>query len=481
MRHFVSERAHSPIPQRKADPGSVMIGNVFARIKCTLHPSCVLFAVLLALASICAWSQTQVAAVFGVVSDGSGAVIPAAQVTMVNNATGLKRGSATDGAGQFHLSGLPIGTYTVRTEKQGFQAQIREGLVLTSASELTINISLAVGELPQQVTVRAGVAAIDNTTSTASGSVGERRLTELPIDGRDLFHAAILEPGVTPTANSAPSLLSSGTVGQVSINGMRPSWTNVLIDGMDANDPVFGFSPAGASGLFLGLNEFAEVRVLTQTFDTEYGGNAGGVIEAITKSGGNRFHGSLFELHRDASLDAKNYFDLGGKPIPPFVRNQFGASIGGPLVHDRTFFFANYEGFREVHASTAIASVPDALAHHGLLPSAGNSSGCSNSTPSGCVAIPINSLIQPFLNLLPPSNGPNNEDGTGDLITANKGATRDDHGMVRVDHNFSSTHSLFARYIIDDSSSHPRLRMLGHRRDLTFPGFRSFMKRAINA
>jgi hypothetical protein len=161
----------------------------------------------------------------------------------------------------------------------------------------------------------------------------------------------------------------------------------------------------------------------------------------------------LWELHRDASLDAKNYFDLGNSPIPPFVRNQFGAGIGGPLKRNHTFIFVNYEGFREVQSSTAIATVPDALAHQGLLPSAGNPSGCSNTTASGCVAIPINPLIQQFLNLLPSSNGPDNGDGTGELITANKGNTREDHGMVRIDQNFSSTHSLFARYTIDDSSS----------------------------
>jgi len=104
---------------------------------------------------------------------------------------------------------------------------------------------------------------------------------------------------------------------------MRPSWTNVLIDGMDANEPVFGLSPAGASGLFLGLNGLTEVRVLTQTFNAEYGTNGGGVVEAVTKSGTNQFHGSLWEFHRDASLDARNYFDLGSRPIPAFVRNQF--------------------------------------------------------------------------------------------------------------------------------------------------------------
>ena len=337
---------------------------------------------------------------------------------------------------------------------------------------MTINSQLAIGDLSQQTTVSANVAGIDNTTSTITGLLPEQSLTELPLDNRDLFSAVRLEPGVAPNPSSAPSLLSSGKAGQVAINGIRPSMTNVLIDGMDATDPVFGYSPAGASGFFLGLNELAEVRVLTQTFNAEYGGHGGAVIEMITKSGSNQFHGSLWELHRDASLDAKNYFDLGTSPIPPFVRNQFGAGIGGPLKRDRTFFFVNYEGFREVQASTAIATVPDALAHQGLLPSAGNPSACSNATPSGCVAIPINPLIQPFLNLLPPSNGPDNGDGTGELITANKGTTREDHGMVRIDHNFSSTHSLFARYTIDDSSS--QVPYVGTPPGTYVPGFPAF-------
>ena len=178
-----------------------------------------------------------------------------------------------------------------------------------------------------------------------------------------------------------------------------------------------------------------------------------GVIEAVTKSGSNQFHGSLWELHRDASLDARNYFDLANRPIPAFVRNQFGASIGGPLVHDRTFFFANYEGFREVQASTAIATVPDALAHQGLLPSAIDPGACNNTTPSGCVAVAVDPRLKQFLALLPPTNGADNGDGTGDLITANKGSTTENLGLVRVDYNFSNSHSLFARYMIDDSSS----------------------------
>ncbi len=293
-------------------------------------------------------------------------------------------------------------------EKPGFQSQIREGVELTSAAEVTINSQLVIGDLSQETTVNASAAAIDSTTSTVEALVPTQSLADLPLDNRDLFSAVILEPGVAPNPSSSPSLLSSGKVAQVAIDGIRPSMTNFLIDGMDATDPVWGNSPAGASGFFLGLNELAEVRVLTQTFDAEYGGHGGAVIAMTTKSGSNQFHGSLWELYRGASLDAKNYFDLGANPIPQFVRNQFGAGIGGPLKRNRTFFFADYEGFREVQASTAIATVPDGLAHQGLLPSAGNPSACTNTNRSGCAAIPVNPLIQPFLNLLPPSNGPGN-------------------------------------------------------------------------
>ncbi len=412
-----------------------------------------LFILWLALLPTCAWSQSQLAAVSGTITDKNGAVILRARVVIVNQGTGLERNTATDTAGIYHFSGLPPGTYTIRAEEQGFQAQVREGVALVSGSESVIDFSLTVGDLRQQVTVNANASGIDSTTSTVSGLVAEQSLANLPLNNQDLFSAVALEPGVAPDPSSAPSLLSSGKTAQVAINGIRPSMTNVLIDGMDATDPVWGFSPAGASGFFLGLNELSEVRVLTQTFNAEYGGHGGAVIDMITKSGTNQFHGSMWELHRDASLDAKNYFDLGANPIPPFVRNQFGAGMGGPLSRNRTFFFVNYEGFREVQASTAIATAPDALAHEGFLPSANKSAACTSGYSSGCAAIPINPEVQQFLNLMPPSNGEDNGDGTGELITADKGATREDHGMIRIDHNFSNTHSVFVRYTVDDGSS----------------------------
>jgi len=431
---------------------AVRSGTFHVSPKHDSHSPCILVVLSLVLYSASAWPQTQLATVFGTIADPTGAVVTEAQVTVSSIGTGLKRVALTDITGRYQLAGLPPGMYAVRAEKEEFQTAVLEEIALSPGAAIAINLSLRVSTVPQDVTVTADVA-IDTTSSTVGGAIAERRLTDLPLNGRDLFKTPILQPGVAPTPSSAPSLLSNGKAGQVSVNGMRPSWTNVLIDGMDANDPVFGFSPAGASGLFLGLNGLTEVRVLTQTFGADYGTNGGGVIEAVTKSGSNRFHGSLWELHRDASLDARNYFDLANRPIPAFVRNQFGASIGGPLVHDRTFFFANYEGFREVQASTAIATVPDALAHQGLLPSAVDPGACNNTTPSGCVAVAVDPRLEQFLALLPPTNGADNGDGTGDLITANKGSTTENLGLVRVDYNFSNSHSLFARYMIDDSSS----------------------------
>ncbi|HVI07233.1 MAG TPA: TonB-dependent receptor [Candidatus Binatia bacterium] len=400
-----------------------------------------------------ALAQTQLGTVFGVITDTTGGVLPGVKVTLFSLDTGLKRDCTTDTEGQFRLSGLPIGTYTVRIEKEGFQTTVREAVALTTASAIAINVSLHVGARREEVRANTEVAIVDSITSTVEGTIGQREMRELPLNGRDLFQAALLEPGVAPTPSAAPSLISNGKFGQVAINGMRPSWTNVTLDGMDANEIFFGVSPAGSSGLFLGLDELSELHILTQTFSAEYGRNGGGVVDAITRSGSNQWHGSLFELHRNAALDAKNYFDLAARPIPHFVRNQFGGTMGGPLVHDRTFFFANYEGFREEQANTAIATAPDVLAHQGLLPSTTNPSACSSATPNNCVAVSVDPRIQPYLNLFPLPNGKDNGDGTADLITANAGNTDEHHGMVRIDQNFSNTHSLFVRYIIDDSSS----------------------------
>src|SRR5258706_3801910 len=201
----------------------------------------VLFLFLLAVLNAApAWAQTQLGTLFGTVTDTSGAVVPGAEVSVENVSTGLKRDGRTDKTGEYQLVGLPTGRYTLRIQKEGFQTEVREGIALSPGAAIGINLSLVVGKLSVHVTVEAGGPSVD-TTTTVEGMIAGRSLTSLPLDGRDLFQAAILVPGGAPTPNSAPSLFSNREAGPVSVNGMRPSWTNVLIDGMDANDPVFGY------------------------------------------------------------------------------------------------------------------------------------------------------------------------------------------------------------------------------------------------
>jgi hypothetical protein len=193
-----------------------------------------------------ACAQTQLATLFGTITDTSGGVVPSVEVSVENVSTGLKRGAVTDMKGQYYFAGLPAGRYTLRAEKEGFQTEVREGIALGPGAAIAINMSLVVGQVSAHWTVEAGVPVLD-TTSTVQGTIMERSLTALPLDGRDLFKTAVLQSGTAVTPSSGPSLLSNGKSGQVSINGTRPSWTSVLIDGMDVNDPVFGYSPAGAS------------------------------------------------------------------------------------------------------------------------------------------------------------------------------------------------------------------------------------------
>jgi hypothetical protein len=193
------------------------------------HRPSILVALWFALCSASAWAQTQLATVFGTITDPTVvAVIAEVQATVSSKDTGLNRIALTDLRGQYRLAGLPSGVYTVRAQKENFQTQAIEGIALSSGAAIPVNLSLRIGTVPQDVTVSADVA-IDTSTSTISSAITERSLTELPLNGRDLFKTAILEPGVAPTPSSAPSLLSNGKTGQVSINGMRPELAHIML------------------------------------------------------------------------------------------------------------------------------------------------------------------------------------------------------------------------------------------------------------
>jgi hypothetical protein len=403
-------------------------------------------------------AQTGAGVILGTVNDASGSALPNVRVTATNTATQLSVSVLSDSSGEYRIPGLSPGRYELRSTLDSFATDVHRDIDLVVSQQLEINISMKVGAVEQEIMVSGGAPLVETSTSSLSGVVGEQQMRELPLNGRDIYQLVVLQAGVAPNLSAGPSLWGKGGINKVAVNGQRAFNNNMTIDGMDANDPLYNQSPGGASGVMLGVDAIQEFRIYTDTFSAEYGRDSGSVIQTITRSGTNDLHGSVFEFIRNSVLDAKNYFDLPGSPIPPFIRNQFGGSAGGAAKKDKAFFFISYEGFREGEGLTSVSTVPDALARQGLLPGAAtpaNPTGgpCTASDQSGCLNIGVNPSIAPYLNIIAPANGPDFGNGTAQITSTERRITNEDYVMGRFDYSFSDAHRFFARYIYDSSSS----------------------------
>jgi hypothetical protein len=311
------------------------------------------------------WAQVPTGEITGAVTDSSGAVVAGVIITATNPATNIQRVVKTNTDGIYDLPALPPGNYSLKVEMQGFGSQVRNDIELQVAQVARIDVALRVGNISEIVEV-AGGAPVLETESTSVGTVIEnQRIQELPLNGRNYLQLTGLTPGAT--TNSPPSAVGltrqGGTRAQttVSVAGQRIFFNHYTLDGIENTDPSFN------SYLFLpSIDALQEFKVESGIFSAEYGHNMS-QINVTTKSGTNQVHGTAFEFLRNSSLDAKNFFDSGSKPIPPFKRNQFGGTIGGPVViprlvdgRDRLFFFVDYEGLRERKALTQPATVPSA-------------------------------------------------------------------------------------------------------------------------
>lgn len=362
-------------------------------------------------------AQATNSAVLGGVTDASGAVVPGAAVRITNLETGLSRSVRTDGVGNYRAPQLTAGQYQVEASSAGFQTQVKR-LNLTVGEQAVVNFSLAVGPTEQRVEVTESIPLVQSTTSQISGVVGEREIRALPLNGRSFQELALLQPGVKFAVQSEATVFG-GRGQKISINGSRFNATSFLLDGTNINDTL-NRTPASVAGTLAGVETVREYQVLTSTFSAQYGRLPAGVINAVTKSGSNDFHGTAFEFLRNSALDARNFFDRAG--IPPFRRNQFGGVFGGPLRRNRSFFFAGYEGLRERKNISGVAVVlsPEQRAR---------------TTP----------VAAPYLALYPLPNSPNNQ------FRFNRSRELDDDfGQIRVDHIFSDSDTFFARYTIDD-------------------------------
>src|SRR6184192_1040857 len=302
-------------------------------------------------------AQTFRGGIEGTVTDSTGAAVAGAEVTVSNPATGLTRPATTGDQGYYFFNELPLGDYSVTASKAGFRTQTATGVTVTVAAPVHVELKLTPGQVTEKVEVTAEIPLVETTNNNQGGVIEARQAEELPVNGRDFSKLLIMVAGATGDPSGETD--SQGSFGLFSANGNRGRANNYLLDGTDMNDGYRNDPAINEAGVFgtpatiLPIDALAEIPVISGG-EAEYGRNSGAIVNIVTKSGTNQFHGSLFEFLRNQNLDARNFFNPDGTPKNSFNNNQFGGSLGGPIFKDKTFFFFSYEGQRE-HGSTPLS------------------------------------------------------------------------------------------------------------------------------
>jgi hypothetical protein len=379
------------------------------------------------------------ASISGMVRDASGAGIDAAIVVIKNIETGSEREIQTDSSGRFHAPSLVVGSYELVVDKPGFRSERRSGVLLVVGQHEELALTLQVGDIKQTVEVNANPDQLSATTEDTSGLVGERQVKELPLNGRSYDQLLTLNPGtINYTSQRAGGTgTSNSELGNMfSVSGHRPQENLFLLNGVEyTGASEISNTPGGVSGQLLGVDAVREFAVVKDTYGAEYGKRPGAQVSIVTAGGSNQFHGSAYEFVRNSAMDARNFFDLPN--IPDFQRNDFGGSLGGPIHADKSFFFGNYEGYRQTLGLSDVTLVPDNTARSAAVPS-----------------------VQPLLALWPVANGPEILTSTGapsGIATAYSSPVqnvREDFGTARLDQIFSNQDSLAGVYTVDDSWAH---------------------------
>jgi hypothetical protein len=412
--------------------------------------------------------QTFRGTILGTVTDPSGAVVAGATVKVRNVGTGLERTTATSADGSFAVSELPIGTYSVTVTQAGFQTFVVTGVAVDVATERRVDAALKTGEVATRVEVSAETLPLVETTSNDLGGVITAETVEnMPVNGRDYTKLIFLNPGVAGSPDQITD--SPGSFGEFSMNGARGRSNNYLLDGTDMNDGYRNDPAINEAGVFgtpatiLPLDAVAEVNVISN-FQPEYGRSAGAIVNIVTKSGTNALHGTAGEYFRNSALDARNYFNPSGQPKAPFHNNQYGASLGGPIVKDKTFFYLDYEGQQEPVGVVTIAKVPTGTAADGSLSP-------SDSTDTSGV-IPALLARHPWTapNLSNPNPGLVSPDGLASVVSPSYNKLTS--FIAKIDQNFNATNSLTGRYFFGDSVQSFPLALTASGGQL--PGFNTF-------
>jgi hypothetical protein len=381
------------------------------------------------------------AAITGKITDAEGGAVAGATVTITSTTTNQTRTTTADGNGDYHFPVLQVGQYRLSAEQSGFQRHT-EQVELHVSDVVVLNISLKIAGIEANVEVTRDELIADTSSPTLGEIVNQKKIEELPLNGRNWTQLALLTPGVQNfTSVAKGSNILESRSNRISINGARNYSSNFLLDGSSANG-ILRQTPGGSSGNFLGLDTIREFKVVTNSYGAEYGGAAGGVITVISKSGSNEFHGSAFEYLRNDNLDARNFFD---RHRPEFKRNQFGGVVGGRILTDELFFFGGYEGYRERLGISGLQIVPDANAHQGLLrdPSTGQ-----------LVNVGVAPNVAPFLNspAFPLPNAGLIGGGLGLHAFTEKLIDDENFFNIRIDSKLSDKDNFFGRYTFLDSN-----------------------------
>jgi carboxypeptidase family protein/TonB-dependent receptor-like protein len=423
---------------------------------CTL-PVCLLLVFVL-LTAVTMPAQTFRGTILGTVTDASGAVVAGAKVSAKNAGTGLERTTETTADGSYSLPELPIGTYTVTVTQSGFQTFVASGVTVDVATERRVDAAMKPGEVSVKMEVSADqLPLVETTTNDLGGVLTSQTVENMPVNGRDYTKLIFLNPGVAGSPDQITD--SPGSFGEFSMNGARGRSNNYLLDGTDMNDGYRNDPAINEAGVFgtpatiLPIDAVSEVNVISN-FQPEYGRNSGAIVNIVTKSGTNSLHGSAGEYFRNSALDARNYFNFAGQPKAPFHNNQYGASLGGPIVKDKTFFFFDYEGQREPVGVVTIANVPN-----------------TGSGPNGQLtpADSTNPVIQALL-ARNPWPAPNLPSGQASVVSPSFNNLTSLIG--KIDHSFNANNLLTGRYFYGDSVQSFPLALTATGGQL--PGFNTF-------
>ena len=420
-------------------------------------PGQLVLALLIAISPF-AIAQVSTGTIAGNVSDSTGAVVANATVLVTNTATGVITKSVTGTSGFYSAPNLQPGPYSVYVAAQGFSKQVVNNIELTVGAQQETDFVLKIGAASEKVVVTSASPSIDMVTSTTMPVVNQRTIVELPLNGRDWTQLASLQPGVAavrtqPAVAVTNQRANRGVGNQLTVGGARPQQNNYRVDGISINDYSNG-GPGGVIGSNLGVDSIQEFSVVTSNASADYGKTAGGIINAVTRSGANQLHGSAYEFFRNSALDARNEFDAPGK-IAEFRRNQFGVSAGGPIVKDRTFIFGDYEGLRQYQGANTSSLVPNADARSGLLcqPSADKKNPCESKKQ-----FTVDQAVAPYFTFYPmpnfgsPTDRNSPTSDTGSFLFNDPFTSHENYFTLRADHKISDNDSLTGTYFYDNGN-----------------------------